>query len=686
MSIGLWVAVLLTDCLNQWGPTGVKMDTEWFWPMLGGIAVAMLVTSIVYPRSSGKRFRIAEQTMLALAIALVAFQASASGGAGSPFLVWLLFTAFYAAYFMPFRQMALNTALMVAVALTPLFYGEVSPSANEIIFAAVLCAVIVLMSATLFYRRGLSRAAEAAITLLAYSDPLTGIGNLRAFDGFAERIEASEAKNVGLVMLDANGLRATNSVFGYDAGDDLLVRLAKVLATSSSETAQAARIGGDEFALLLPGATAEEIAQWRDDFIANVDRHNQAIRGRAPQLSVAIGSAVSPADGASAAELLDAADRRLYAQKNPAVKPPHELDEQAETSSARPLRPFGPQESTLDELRAREISLQGGVSWLLAAAALAAWPLLPGVEIPHPAGTIALGIACACLAAISFVARTPRLERLSLLIVGDASVVLAAPGIWVTGGWHSPFQALGVLAIAYVSQFHEGAAAIKRCGILIAGYAVAFWTSGTVSPAGQSLFATIVTAEIVLAAVLQANARETRNSMRTIRDAATHDVLTGAGNLRAFRTHADKAMSALAGPEKHFPTVVLADIDNFRAVNNLVGHRGGDAILREVALRLAAPCAGECDVYRVGGDEFALLCGAGCLKHAHDVAEECAEALSFDLPTPQGEPVSVSASVGFAIAYEGMSSESLLRAAESDLDQRKGERGGQRDAGGQLYL
>src|SRR5207342_528094 len=148
-----------------------------------------------------------------------------------------------------------------------------------------------------------------------------------------------------------------------------------------------------------------------------------------------------------------------------------------------------------------------------------------------------------------------------------ATLVMAAPGLWITGGWQSPFQLIGVMVIAYYSQFYRGFEAAARCGIVMGLYTLAFWTSGTVSPAGQAMFATVITAELVIAIILQFNARATDRSLAVIRDSATIDALTGARNIHAFRADLAAAISASRRDEEshlHRPALILADIDNFR--------------------------------------------------------------------------------------------------------------------------
>ncbi len=99
-------------------------------------------------------------------------------------------------------------------------------------------------------------AAESA----ALSDPLTGLGNRRAFDRAVEREEARCARfghRAGVMILDLDGLKTVNDSSGHEAGDEMLQRAAATIRDTLRSADQAFRIGGDEFALLLPEVTVD---------------------------------------------------------------------------------------------------------------------------------------------------------------------------------------------------------------------------------------------------------------------------------------------------------------------------------------------------------------------------------------------------------------------------------------------
>ncbi|MGH2905169.1 MAG: diguanylate cyclase domain-containing protein [Solirubrobacterales bacterium] len=689
-SIGLWLAALITDCLNQWGPTGLRMDSNYFAITVISVVVALLLTAIVYPQLSPRSFPFVEQTMLAAAFGLIAFQASVTGGADSPYSVWLIFAVFYAGYFMPRQQVFWNTALGVAIALAPLVYDKANTTTNAALFANLLATICVAIAYTTMYRRRLSRRAERAVRFLAVADPLTNVANLRAFESFAEQLTTQTPGTFGLAMVDMNGLKGANTVFGYDVGDDMVARLARLMMDVSGPDDQVARIGGDEFAVLLPRGGERDAAAWYERFVDAVSAHNERVRGRLPQISVSIGTAVFPADGRGTEDLLDAADRRMLKQKTPAVQPPYVIDEAKPISATRMLRDARQLIAPKRAFGRKEFGTQAAAFWMLSAVFVLTWTTLPGAYIPHPAASVALGFYCLFIAATAYAGRIRGLRTIAWWTADIATLTIALPGMYLTGGWRSPFQLFGVLVVAYYAQYYRGVEAAIRVGIVIGTYTLAFWTTGKVSPAGESMFATIVTAELVIAAALQMNARAIDRSLGVLRDSATHDALTGLHNLLAFRDDLARVTGSnkpLVGPgENDLPALILADIDDFKQINDLAGHRGGDAVLREAVRRLETATSRNATLYRIGGDEFAVLFSVDRFGDASTMAERCRRALDFTPPDHVAYDGKVRASVGYSVLSGGMSPEAFVTAVETALAESKSSRGDSVSAGTNLML
>jgi len=161
---------------------------------------------------------------------------------------------------------------------------------------------------------------EQQARLLAVRDPLTGLANYRLL---IERID-DEIKRYGraskpfsVLLLDLDGLKGINDKYGHLVGSLAICRVAEVLHLSCRETDTAARYGGDEFALVLPESPAESAAM-----VAKRVSERLAQDAEEPRLSVSIGVAEYPRDGATIEHLLSVADQALYNDKQRAHPPP----------------------------------------------------------------------------------------------------------------------------------------------------------------------------------------------------------------------------------------------------------------------------------------------------------------------------------------------------------------------------
>ncbi|MEF8794182.1 sensor domain-containing protein [Thiohalorhabdus sp.] len=170
----------------------------------------------------------------------------------------------------------------------------------------------------------LRRQQEAEIRRLAYGDPLTGLPN-RTNLHHQVHIEISRAQRHGgigaLVYMDLDDFKAVNDAFGHPSGDHLLRAFGGTLAANLREEDTLARVGGDEFVLLLPDL-AEEVDTAAVRARQAVDRiHNGlttplSIGDRTLQVKVSSGIALFPEPEAEVDNLLQQADTAMYQAKN----------------------------------------------------------------------------------------------------------------------------------------------------------------------------------------------------------------------------------------------------------------------------------------------------------------------------------------------------------------------------------
>jgi diguanylate cyclase (GGDEF)-like protein len=154
--------------------------------------------------------------------------------------------------------------------------------------------------------------AEAYLEFLGKHDVLTKLRNRSFFVDELNRLERKGPFPVTLIVGDLNGLKFANDELGHAAGDALLRRAGEVLAKSVEKPACASRIGGDEFAVLLPGTDEQAAEQVVARIQELVDLNNQFYGG--PVLSFALGASTC-FKGDRLETALNRADHRMYAAK-----------------------------------------------------------------------------------------------------------------------------------------------------------------------------------------------------------------------------------------------------------------------------------------------------------------------------------------------------------------------------------
>jgi diguanylate cyclase (GGDEF)-like protein len=152
----------------------------------------------------------------------------------------------------------------------------------------------------------------------ANTDGRTGLTNSRAFDEALELRLANrgDAESVAVLMLDLDHFKDFNDRYGHPAGDEALRAFAHLLASSIRDNDVAARYGGEEFAVYLPGLTASAAAEVAERIRERTESTIIPLGpGLTGHLTVSIGVASAPDDGAQRVILLRAADDALYRAK-----------------------------------------------------------------------------------------------------------------------------------------------------------------------------------------------------------------------------------------------------------------------------------------------------------------------------------------------------------------------------------
>jgi diguanylate cyclase (GGDEF)-like protein len=263
------------------------------------------------------------QLTLAAGTALISFAIYSSGDPTSAFTMLYVWIALYAFYFFGLPQAFVQVGCVgLAYGLVLHFQESIEvPTARWLITVGTVLAAGILIAV-------LKNRVETLVERLSHSartDPLTGLLNRRGFEeNFEHELERARRGRgrLSIVLLDLDYFKVVNDRFGHAAGDGALERLGDVLMATKRQIDTVARVGGEEFALLLPESDADGAftlcervrGQVREVFARN-EFPGPGTEGMEPPLTVSLGIASFPVDGTRPDELLAAADRALYEAK-----------------------------------------------------------------------------------------------------------------------------------------------------------------------------------------------------------------------------------------------------------------------------------------------------------------------------------------------------------------------------------
>ncbi len=618
------------------------------------------------------------ELMLALAIAL----APAPHGYA---LVVLAMPVVLVAVVLPRRVVLAAIGVAAVVLLATILVTDLPEVRSVPVVAYGALFILVSLCTTALVLRDVDDATRRA----AFVDPLTGALNRAALTPRLAELahEAEGAREpVGLVVGDVDDFKAINDRLGHVGGDAVLHEVARRLGRCVNAFEPVYRMGGEEFMILLPGrdaAAAAEVARrmWR------------AVRERPVaevQATMSFGVASSDAEGSFEFDAVFArADRALYAAKrsgrdqvqvatdrvmpDPASTTNHPLARVADAVDARaegaqrPAQPGprlaaaahghgrrSPSDGSLGDraLVTRELErehlldLMRRLGPLYAALSIGAfaviasaipwfgwYTLVPPMIVAAPLYVlmrsadrlrnpdrilpVGLFVFQTSIAAGFLLARGAPLFALSLLVLmipGPAAVHNARLG--------AMFTAYTALLMAVVAFDLDAARVLHNPAVLL--FPIAF-----AAECGYVGFAV-------------------GSSAVDFRGAGVVDQLTGLLNRTALGARVME-LEAHAATATGGVAIVLADLDHFKAVNDVAGHRVGDEVLEVVAARFRACLRSFDAAYRIGGEEFLILIADTDFDAAVRMAERLRRAV-------RGAPcvgTTLTVSLGVAVAPRG---------------------------------
>ncbi len=154
---------------------------------------------------------------------------------------------------------------------------------------------------------------EFQLKYLSMHDSTTGLYNRTFFEEKMKLLDKRNYINIGLIVCDINGLKLVNDTMGHPAGDKLLKKVAELLKYSFKENSVIARIGGDEFAILIPQCSESTIKKCKERVLKRIDEFNK----KNPDLpiSVSIGSSIKDDANKLMHMVYTEADNSMYQEK-----------------------------------------------------------------------------------------------------------------------------------------------------------------------------------------------------------------------------------------------------------------------------------------------------------------------------------------------------------------------------------
>ncbi len=295
--------------------------TTQLWPVLGllfgfALAIVLFRSRRYFPRRTRTRLLIESWSMVIFITGVLWFTGKSSSPLLNLYLLPIILSALTLGRLVTLLQIGVIAACHLILAkATPgvdvlsLFYA--SQAVGQLAPFLLVAYLTTTLSADI-------TEARERIENLAQNDALTGLLNQRMFNEVWQRVHEAAERDRGvyaLLMVDMDKLKDINDDFGHEAGNSAITLVAQCLQRSIRNSDYAARFGGDEFAVLLPGASPEIAEAVVKRVRHNVYKTTLDLRSRMIRCSVSIGVVNYPKDARDSRELMSMADRKMYRDK-----------------------------------------------------------------------------------------------------------------------------------------------------------------------------------------------------------------------------------------------------------------------------------------------------------------------------------------------------------------------------------
>jgi diguanylate cyclase (GGDEF)-like protein len=312
----------------------------------------------------------------------------------------------------------------------------------------------------------------------------------------------------------------------------------------------------------------------------------------------------------------------------------------------------------------------GGVLWIFGALIIAV--LLP---VWPPTGRIGAGgwavgagvVAMSLVSGLTLLRRPELVPPNALLAMSYLGVALLTLMVWVGG---EPYAPLFILPPVYAAAVHPPRRVALVFAAVAAGSAAPLlydgWNSelAAVTVSRLLLWYSIGLVAMIFSASVKLDRLTLMAGEQEASALARRDALTGLGNRRAFDEALERVVVGARRSDRPL-SLVIADIEGFKAINDNYGHLEGDRCLREVGTVLASTVRPSDSCFRWGGDEFALVLPSTDAEQATAVSRRVSKGLDAEVFAPGGQPLRLR--YGIAEIRPGMTGEELVAAADLAL-------------------